>query len=760
MVKKKITRSAKAIWLVGGTDETFRGSKLPSRGEVLKVFFHFQKQLTLKDSVKIASAKTTELILPIWERARIPTKAQNHVLEHVGKLHSEWRILQKLASRKSVTNLSNQKAFKESLNDLFDIAHRDALTLIKIEEDRIFLKAQREKGRRGMMGPVDRTLAQKEKRAAKRKAAADARAVRERQKTTKSSEVMASNEESSSDNTIVEDAVSELEAGPSTPKRPRLRGTVPVVNPEVAAAFDRTNTSDRKAAHILSAMAGTRQLGDNVEKLIVSRAAIRRARIKHRKAFAQELQSTFGPIVPLTLHWDGKIMDNLTGPGRDRVDRLPVLVSGQDVIKLLAVPKLENATAILTTEAIVNIIDEWGLRGRVKALCFDTTAVNSGIIGGVCTRLERQFDRELLHLACRHHVAEIMLEKVFGLQDVSKSPNMEIFSHFRDFWPKINQAAFSTAMADEDTAELIKPWKDNVIEFAAAQLEIFQPRDDYRELLELTIIFLGGVPRRGIHFMYPGAIHRARWMARAIYCIKMWLFRSIYPLQQKSGTSRRPSSRDLIWNHLKRVCLFVTCLYVKYWFESPSSTAAPRNDLGLLQSLAQYSDRDVANAASAAFGRHLWYLSELLVGFSFFDDGLSAEEKKKMIVALKGKEGNEQSHKRIPMISQPSSKGLHDFVTKSTIRFFKILELSEDFMDKDPGEWDNEASYKRSREIVNSMKVTNDLAERGVALIQEFNASLTRNEEQKQFLLQVVEDHRNAFSSPTKAATLKRVKPQ
>src|SRR5688572_15620925 len=125
-------------------------------------------------------------------------------------------------------------------------------------------------------------------------------------------------------------------------------------------------------------------------------------------------------------------MDNLTSTGRDSVDRLPVLVSGHHVEKLLAVPKLENATAIVTKRAMVQVIDEWGLRERIKALCFDTTAVNSGVIERVCTRQEREFGRELLHLACRQHVSEIMLQKVFGLHDVSKSPNMEIFSHFRD----------------------------------------------------------------------------------------------------------------------------------------------------------------------------------------------------------------------------------------------------------------------------------------------------------------------------------------
>ena len=59
-----------------------------------------------------------------------------------------------------------------------------------------------------------------------------------------------------------------------------------------------------------------------------------------------------------------------------------------------------------------------------------------------------------------------------------------------------------------------------------------------------------------------------------------------------------------------------------------------------------------------------------------------------------------------------------------------------------------------------SIKVVNDLAERGVALIEEFNCSITRDEEQKQFLLQVVENHQSKFSAPTKAAAIDRAKIQ
>jgi len=88
------------------------------------------------------------------------------------------------------------------------------------------------------------------------------------------------------------------------------------------------------------------------------------------------------------------------------------------------------------------------------------------------------------------------------------------------------------------------------------------------------------------------------------------------------------------------------------------------------------------------------------------------------------------------------------------------LELPDAFLEIDPAEWINNEDYTRSQAICRSMRVVNDLAERGVALIQHFNASITRDEEQKQYLLQVVEDHRSLFVSPTKESTVKRSMPQ
>jgi len=46
-----------------------------------------------------------------------------------------------------------------------------------------------------------------------------------------------------------------------------------------------------------------------------------------------------------------------------------------------------------------------------------------------------------------------------------------------------------------------------------------------------------------------------------------------------------------------------------------------------------------------------------------------------------------------------------------------------------------------------TLKVMNDSAERAIALMQQHNSSLTKNEEQKQFLLCLVEKHRKQYPS-------------
>ena len=44
-----------------------------------------------------------------------------------------------------------------------------------------------------------------------------------------------------------------------------------------------------------------------------------------------------------------------------------------------------------------------------------------------------------------------------------------------------------------------------------------QPSDDYQELLKLVRLFLGD--KTEVNCNAPGTVHRARWMAKAIYAL-------------------------------------------------------------------------------------------------------------------------------------------------------------------------------------------------------------------------------------------------
>ena len=110
---------------------------------------------------------------------------------------------------------------------------------------------------------------------------------------------------------------------------------------------------------------------------------------------------------------------------------------------------------------------------------------------------------------------EIVVEKVFTALKIgtSSGPEIAIFQCFREKWQWIDQTVYQTA---EGMPE-ISSFRQSSISFALQSLQSCQPRDDYREMLELVLIFLGSAPVRGIHFLAPGALHCARWMARIIY---------------------------------------------------------------------------------------------------------------------------------------------------------------------------------------------------------------------------------------------------
>ena len=85
------------------------------------------------------------------KKTRIPTQRKDHVAEKVIKLFTEWANLKKNKENKKKRSsqlIKNENDFNKRLDNLFDVAHKNAMELIRIEENHQFLLYQKE-GRQG-----------------------------------------------------------------------------------------------------------------------------------------------------------------------------------------------------------------------------------------------------------------------------------------------------------------------------------------------------------------------------------------------------------------------------------------------------------------------------------------------------------------------------------------------------------------------------------------------------------------------------------
>lgn len=737
------TRSKTEVYLLGTSIEALCGSKLPSIGDVLRLYIHKLKSARSKHEAAVTVITEVQLF---WQKARIPMRRIDHAIGQLEDLVQKWEGLKKNKVRRTATQVSNEQALKCTLNDLFDVAHQDALEMISIEEDKQFLLGQRENGRRGVMAGVDVSLTKKEERKAmNRKRQLELKKRHETELANLQRSAILESSSSSSDTDDERAAGNKSEKGATEaltsckimPKR--IYGKKNILTPAVLSSLDRTKTSDRNAVQVIAPV--IHATGEDVKDFKISRSSIRRSRQVHRANISSQLKAEFNLRKPLVLHWDGKLMNDLTGD--KKVDRLPIIVSGCGTEQLLCVPKLSSGTGKSMANAMIATLTDWGITDNIRALSFDTTSSNTGRINGACTLVEQELGRNLLHLGCRHHIHEIILEEVFSTtMGPSSGPDIQLFKRFKAFWSNIVFTDYKPGIDVPNIAIALADVLDETKSFITDQLDRSHQREDYRELLELALIFIGGVPRRGLLFRKPGAIHRARFMARLIYALKIYIFR-------ESGF--KLTDREV--RGLGDFCVFGVASYVKSWFLCRLPSAAPASDLRLMKRLLSVGSTASLAALNKLCGQ-LWYLSEELIALAFFDQDVDVMEKRAMVDAL-SHQGTEDPPKRITVDhSEISNKQLHDFVTDNTMNFFHILSIPNSFLSTDPDSWTTNEAYFEAEAVIRELRVVNDTAERGVALMQDYNALLTKDEEQMQFALQVVKEHRNRFPNSNKSTVL------
>lgn len=152
------------------------------------------------------------------------------------------------------------------------------------------------------------------------------------------------------------------------------------------------------------------------------------------------------------MHWDGKMLSDLTG--RTKVDRIAVLNSYDGSTKFSGAPKIQSGSGKNIAEAVFNVLVEWNNVDKVVAANFDTTSSNTGLENGACAILNELLNRQRINLGCRHHIYEIIVKNVFEKKYGSTSaPETIIFNRFADEWDNIKENQFDPAFEENCSIE-------------------------------------------------------------------------------------------------------------------------------------------------------------------------------------------------------------------------------------------------------------------------------------------------------------------
>ena len=142
------------------------------------------------------------------------------------------------------------------------------------------------------------------------------------------------------------------------------------------------------------------------------------------------------------------------------------------------------------------------------------------------------------------------------------------------------------------------------------------------------------------------------------------------------------------------------------------------------------------------------------MGLALFDRAVPFATKALMVSAMKVEAEENKDDRKAPRtqveFASVTGKTVADFATAKSRRIFERLNLPSGFLDVAPEEWEDREDFREAAEMVQCLHVVNDHAERGVALIQKFSGSITHDEEQLQFLVRVVNDHRRRYPNALK----------
>ena len=171
-------------------------------------------------------------------------------------------------------------------------------------------------------------------------------------------------------------------------------------------------------------------------------------------------------------------------------ERIAVIVSSPDLDapQLLGVLPARSSKAADQEKVIIELIEDWNIKDKISALCFDTTASNTGVHSGVVVRIERYLGQACLWSACLRHVNEVHMKHgfdcVFG---PTSGPSEKLFKELKENWGCLKDSISYTSLSTFNWDF----YKGTELEIKAIEAQNFCrralscgtfPREDYQEL--------------------------------------------------------------------------------------------------------------------------------------------------------------------------------------------------------------------------------------------------------------------------------------
>lgn len=747
-------------------DSEITGARLPTKEQVLRCFRYHQSEGLSSRCTKMDIAKIVlEKIKPFYLKGNIPMLSHWKACDKIIALAEKNAKLCKIPveRRSSPKIIEKLKQAEVDLKQTFPLWPSDAEKKVKNADDLAFLVSMKT-DRKATIGGKDKVTAA----GIARQNARQDKELQRKQQSDKEKHVTAAHTELLSSGSSEEEDLSAVEVQiPSSRRHKRIArpGTTAFIphnvlrSPRLVALATRIKMTPSQQASFTKAL--IEEGGGDASKVVTSYSSADRARRSVGLKIAASVKSAWIPPTLGSLHWDSKILSSLKNPNVME-ERLAIAVGDSSETKLLGTPAYlpgsdRNAGDIIS-EKTMSLLNSWGCADNIVNMVFDTTASNTGHVTAACVSIQQALGRALLWSACRHHVGEIVISNVFTSLKIegSKSPDVALFSRFRANYEMLQHSCEDSLLSKFDPTpcsdlakNFITTWQAEAL-MAAKSNSKFQ-REDYKEFSELCEIYLREGGDEKVTFRRPGALHKARWMAKVIYALKIELLKvQIRFLPPGTITTRQqvPKVREFVQ--------FVSLLYYKWWSNCSSVVDAPWNDLQFYKNLILYESINpaVALSALAAFKRHLWYITPEMVPLALFSDLVPCGERQKLanrLVALKPVDAASFPLNRFglgfgkPKFPQDitSRTDLADIATADSWFIFTLLHLNPDFLCEDLNTWEKSASYIDSKKKAQSLNVVNDGAERAVKLSSEYtNAALS--EQHYQNVLQVVESDRKA----------------